>query len=96
MMNSIATSPSQLDDRMVAERSRGRQLVISAVRWYQAARAGRVSPCRFYPSCSSYAIEAVELHGVGRGLLLASRRVARCRPFGSHGVDLVPLRKKDR
>ena len=59
---------------------------------YQGAASGRVSPCRFYPSCSSYAVEAFSVHGFWRGLALTARRLLRCRPFGPHGVDLVPLR----
>jgi uncharacterized protein len=58
---------------------------------YQAAAAGRVSPCRFYPSCSNYAMEAFSEHGLWYGLALTTRRLARCRPFGPHGVDLVPV-----
>jgi uncharacterized protein len=72
-------------------RTAGQWAALGALRAYQAARAGRISPCRFYPSCSSYAVEAVERHGARRGLWLALRRVARCRPGGGHGVDLVPL-----
>jgi uncharacterized protein len=58
---------------------------------YQAASSGRISPCRFYPSCSNYAIDAFTEHGFWRGLALTARRLGRCRPFGPHGVDLVPL-----
>ena len=52
----------------------------------------RVLPprCRFYPSCSAYALEALEVHGAGRGSWLAVRRVARCHPFHDGGVDHVP------
>jgi putative membrane protein insertion efficiency factor len=57
---------------------------------YQALRAGRPSPCRLVPSCSAYAVEAIELHGSLRGTWLAVQRVARCRPFGSRGFDPVP------
>lgn len=57
---------------------------------YQALRAGRPSPCRHVPSCSSYAIEAIERHGAVRGIWLAVKRLARCRPFGSRGFDPVP------
>ncbi|MEI6735433.1 MAG: membrane protein insertion efficiency factor YidD [Actinomycetes bacterium] len=64
------------------------------VRGYQHLTAGRLSPCRYYPTCSSYAIEAVETHGSLRGCYLATRRILRCNPFGSHGVDLVPLPKR--
>ena len=46
--------------------------------------------CRFYPSCSQYALEALELHGAGRGSALAVRRVARCHPWHPGGVDHVP------
>jgi putative membrane protein insertion efficiency factor len=64
---------------------------ISLVRAYQGAASGRISPCRFYPSCSNYAVEAFTVHGFWHGLGLTGRRLLRCRPFGSHGVDLVPL-----
>ena len=46
--------------------------------------------CRFYPSCSAYALEAVTVHGFVRGSWLASRRVARCHPWNDGGVDHVP------
>ncbi len=46
--------------------------------------------CRFLPSCSDYAAEAVARFGVVRGSFLAARRLARCNPFGSHGLDPVP------
>jgi putative membrane protein insertion efficiency factor len=62
----------------------------TAIRAYQGMTAGRLSPCRFEPSCSSYALEAVELHGAARGSWLAMRRVARCRPLGGRGFDPVP------
>ncbi len=75
----------------IGHRATGRRVVLGALRAYQASRAGHVSPCRFYPSCSAYAVEAVERHGARRGVWLAVRRVARCHPLGGHGVDLVPL-----
>jgi uncharacterized protein len=73
-----------------AARTVGQRAALAALRAYQAARAGHVSPCRFYPSCSAYAVEAVERHGAATGLWLATRRVVRCRPLGGRGVDLVP------
>lgn len=71
-------------------RSAAQRAALMALRAYQSSRAGAVSPCRFYPSCSAYAVEAVERHGAAAGLWLAMRRVTRCRPWGGRGVDLVP------
>ena len=64
--------------------------LIAPIRLYQHARADRLSPCRFTPTCSSYAIEALEAHGALRGSWLAVRRLARCHPLGGHGYDPVP------
>jgi putative membrane protein insertion efficiency factor len=66
------------------------RMLLLLVRVYQAFRAGRPSPCRLVPSCSTYAMEAIERHGSLRGTWLAVKRVARCRPFGSRGFDPVP------
>jgi uncharacterized protein len=60
------------------------------VDWYQRVFEGRPSPCRFTPSCSTYAREALIVHGTGRGLWLTLRRLTRCRPFGPSGYDPVP------
>lgn len=65
--------------------------VVQLVRLYRVA----ISPllgvsCRFQPTCSTYAIEALEQHGVLRGTALAARRIARCHPWGGSGFDPVP------
>lgn len=60
------------------------------VRGYRWVFAGRPSPCRFDPSCSTYALEAFECHGARRGLWMSVRRVARCHPWGGMGWDPVP------
>lgn len=65
------------------------------VRGYQRAAEGRPSPCRFSPTCSAYAIEALQVHGTLRGLWLTLRRLVRCRPFGPSGWDPVPLACED-
>ncbi|WP_411346811.1 membrane protein insertion efficiency factor YidD [Paenibacillus sp. WLX1005] len=46
--------------------------------------------CRFYPTCSQYALEAIEVHGVLKGSWMAARRISKCHPFHPGGIDLVP------
>jgi hypothetical protein len=63
----------------------------AAVRGYQLLVSPLLPPsCRFLPSCSEYASEAIERHGAWRGIILASRRLARCHPWGGSGYDPVP------
>jgi putative membrane protein insertion efficiency factor len=50
--------------------------------------------CRFTPSCSAYALEAIKLHGPVQGTALAARRIGRCHPWGKHGFNPVPPRVK--
>ena len=64
--------------------------LVGCIEWYQRGTAGRPSPCRFTPSCSCYAHEALVVHGSRRGLWLVLLRLARCRPFGPCGFDPVP------
>ena len=66
------------------------RLLVALIRAYQFVRMGRVSPCRFTPTCSHYALEAVTGHGARRGLGLTLRRLGRCRPGGPSGYDPVP------
>ncbi len=64
--------------------------LMAVIRVYQLARAGRSTPCRYWPTCSAYAIEAIERHGSLHGGWLAVRRLARCHPWGGLGPDPVP------
>ncbi len=63
-------------------------LPIHAYRWTLKPLIGL--DCRFVPSCSEYALEAIATHGAGRGVLIAGRRIARCHPWCEGGHDPVP------
>jgi len=66
-------------------------LTLSLIYFYQSAISPTLpSTCRFYPTCSAFAGEAVEKWGVWRGAGLTLRRLLRCRPFGGNGYDPVP------
>jgi hypothetical protein len=68
-----------------------RTVLVLAIRAYQLALSPLLAPaCRFEPSCSSFAIEAVERHGVLRGSWLTAKRIGRCHPWGGFGHDPVP------
>jgi uncharacterized protein len=71
--------------------STAQRLALGAIRCYKVL----ISPmfagsCRYLPSCSDYAAEAIHRFGVIRGSILAAARLARCHPLGGHGVDAVP------
>ncbi|MEO7987631.1 MAG: membrane protein insertion efficiency factor YidD [Gemmatimonadales bacterium] len=68
-----------------------RQALAALIRGYQRFISPLLPPsCRFYPSCSQYALEAVTRHGALKGGWLAARRLARCHPFNPGGFDPVP------
>lgn len=68
-----------------------RRVLIGLVRFYQVAISPVTPPsCRFTPTCSQYAIEALEGHGLLRGIGLTVRRLLRCHPWGGEGYDPVP------
>lgn len=73
--------------------SRTARLLIVPIVGYQRFISPLIPPrCRFAPSCSQYAVEALRVHGAVRGLWLAVRRLARCHPFNPGGYDPVPGR----
>ncbi len=68
-----------------------KRLVLAGLRWYKHAVSPLMPPaCRYTPTCSEYATEAIERHGLARGSFLALRRVLSCHPFARGGYDPVP------
>jgi putative membrane protein insertion efficiency factor len=67
------------------------QLAMGLIKLYQNTLSKVLPPvCRFQPTCSQYAFEAIERHGFARGSWLAAKRIARCNPFSEGGYDPVP------
>jgi hypothetical protein len=65
--------------------------VMALIRIYQLILSPYIGPkCRYSPTCSQYAMEALKKYGLFKGLWLAVKRVSRCHPWGGHGVDPVP------
>ena len=70
----------------------GKLIAVFLIRCYQAMiRPHLIGSCKFYPSCSEYGIEALQVHGICRGVILTVRRICRCHPFSAGGFDPVPL-----
>ncbi len=68
-----------------------RRALLAVIGFYSRAISPALPPrCRFYPTCSAYAAEAIERHGAARGSWLALRRILKCAPWHPGGVDLVP------
>lgn len=85
------TVPASAAEAHLPRRPPVRRAVLAAIGFYSRAISPALPPrCRFYPTCSAYAAEAVELHGAGRGTWLALRRLARCAPWHPGGIDPVP------
>lgn len=72
-----------------------KKAIVFLIRTYQVTLSPRFSDgaCRYTPTCSQYAIEAIEIHGVFKGSLLAIKRILRCNPFFKGGYDPVPPKK---
>jgi hypothetical protein len=69
-----------------------RLALLGLIRLYRVTLSGWLGgQCRFYPTCSRYAEDAIRLHGAVRGTIMAAWRIARCGPFTAGGVDHVPV-----
>jgi len=67
------------------------KLLLLPIYFYKYSISPMLPPsCRYTPTCSEYAIEAIKKHGPAKGLWLAIKRIARCHPWGGHGYDPVP------
>ncbi|UXR79078.1 MULTISPECIES: membrane protein insertion efficiency factor YidD [unclassified Staphylococcus] len=72
-----------------------KKIFVKCIRFYQRFISPLTPPsCRFYPTCSNYAIEAIQVHGAIKGSWLAINRILRCHPFHKGGFDPVPLKKE--
>lgn len=68
-----------------------KKLLLAIIRFYRKSISPQTPPaCRFIPTCSAYALEAIERYGAGKGLWLAVRRIIKCHPFHKGGYDPVP------
>lgn len=74
-----------------------KNLLISLIKFYKKniSPLKKMSSCRFNPTCSSYAIEAIEKYGVIKGSFLSIKRILRCHPFNRGGYDPVPKKNKN-
>ena len=80
---------------MGAIRNLIKKVLICLIKTYQMTLSPRFShgSCRYTPTCSQYALEAIEIHGIFKGCLLAAWRILRCNPFSKGGWDPVPPKK---
>lgn len=81
-----------METRAVSPGSLVRAALLALIRLYQLTLSPWLgSPCRYEPTCSRYAAEAIERHGAVRGVWLAAKRLGRCHPWGGSGYDPVPV-----
>jgi uncharacterized protein len=91
-VNTVSTPPTS-EGTSSPRRSPLAWILLRLLDLYRATAIMRSPRCRFLPTCSTYAVEAVRTHGAIRGSWLAMRRVGRCHPWNPGGIDPVPPRK---
>ena len=83
------------EKRIYRRETLGKRVVKLPIHFYRKFISPLTPPsCRFYPTCSAYALEAIDVHGPLKGTWLAVKRIARCHPFNPGGIDYVPPRKE--
>ncbi len=91
LMAGLMLLPRMLTMSGRADRERDGSRLVAMIRLYQREISAHRAPvCRYSPSCSNYAIEAIDRHGPVRGTIMAARRLVRCRPGAARGADPVP------
>ena len=70
-----------------------KKILLKLIDVYQALPISSHSRCKFYPTCSNYAKEAIEIHGTFKGIFLSIKRILKCNPFSKGGIDLVPQKE---
>lgn len=70
-----------------------KKVLLSLINIYQSMPLGSHSKCKYYPTCSNYAKEAIETYGSFKGAFLTIKRILKCNPFSKGGIDLVPKKQ---
>ena len=70
-----------------------KKLLLKLIDIYQRMPLSSHSKCKYYPTCSNYAKEAITIHGAFKGTILSIKRILKCNPFSKGGIDLVPSKK---
>jgi putative membrane protein insertion efficiency factor len=74
-----------------------KNIALAMIRWYKRTISPSLPPgCRYQPTCSEYTYEAIEVHGLLKGIAMGVWRLARCNPFSKGGIDRVPERRANR
>ncbi len=71
-----------------------KEFLLKLINWYQRMPLSTHSMCKYYPTCSEYAKEAITEYGSFKGTFLSIKRILKCNPFSKGGIDLVPSKKK--
>ena len=88
LFNNSLKNPEKQDKNFIIK------TLVVIIGLYQSIFSGRLSTCRFVPSCSNYAIESFDKQGFFKGSFLTFKRICRCNPWGGQGLDPVPESKR--